>query len=269
MQSNNDNELAVVHDESLKTENSSNDESPRDTAIHDRDVAVNQGGNEPEKKGLHAESMLRKARHHIRSGPAWLANNLSSKVLSIVVMILVVIIVILLVKLQLANLLSNEVKVTNVAVHRQLEAVNELVTERYSYTGMSSIENTRKLFDVDIPLTTHTIHVLYVGTIKVGFDLNEIRVNVDSEKKIINVWMPEPIVLDNYIDVESIKCIYNNSLFNPIDENEVNTYLSEVKTQQLESAKKDEIFKRATDDAKSLLITYLEIINEEYTVSIR
>ena len=167
------------------------------------------------------------------------------------------------------NPVTTEVKVTNKTVRRQLEAVSELVTEKYTYTGFTTITSSRKLFDVEMPGTSHSIHVLYMGVIKIGFDFSNIGLTVDDRTNRIQVVLPDPMVTDNYIDVDSIKCIYDNNLFNPIDENEVNTYLSSVKVEEEKRAKEADIFVKAKEEAKKQIIKFLSSVFEDYEISVR
>ena len=107
----------------------------------------------------------------------------------------------------------------------------------------------------------------YAGTIKVGYDLNELKTVVNNQKKEIYITIPlKPSVVDNNLPQEKVTIMQDNNVFNPIRADEVNVRLSEVKAQQLESAEKNGIYEKAEAHLKEIIIKTLAKVHSEYKV---
>lgn len=121
-------------------------------------------------------------------------------------------------------------------------------------------------FGKNVPLTKHTIDVEYNGVIKVGYEVRDIDISVDSENLIINVVLPKAKVLDNYI--ETYETVDDDNLINSIKSDEVERYLDDVvEPKELEEAIENGIYEDAEENAKKLIMDELSYF-EKYGFTI-
>ena len=146
-----------------------------------------------------------------------------------------------------------ETGVSAVEIRAELTAVGEFATAEYSYEGQAYVEKQRKFWGKKVPLTKHSISITYDGIIKIGYCIEEIDVEVKGDMIIIT--LPEPIVLDNYIDNYRTK--EHNNILNLISSNEVAKKLEEVKELELEKAEEKGVYKLASKNVKFILADLL------------
>ena len=148
---------------------------------------------------------------------------------------------------------TDDVQVTDEIVMRKLESIGQLVTYSYEYANNRQIKDSKQVFGVNIPGTTHTIRLSYKGIIKAGYEVKDIEVKVDNDEKIILITLPEVKVTDNYIDTESLTYSEQNNVFNPISGEEITSELEAVKAEELEEALQAGLFEKAEGNAKELI----------------
>ena len=152
--------------------------------------------------------------------------------------------------------------VTTVTVDQVMQAIGELNTYEYQYTGNADIINTRQVLGMNVLGTTHKIHVVYSGVIKVGYDVTSIGASVDNLSKTITVSLPNAQVTNNYIDMNDVDAVVENNPFNPADsEKEVAACLENEKQNQLQSAINDGLYSKADVQAKTLITSLLSCYN--------
>lgn len=97
---------------------------------------------------------------------------------------------------------QERVTVTDTIVKEIITPLSELVTTEYKYASIHHEKGeATKLFNkIDIPFTTNEILFKYKGTIKVGVNLENVRIEVDDNSNTISLDLPEPIVISNEID---------------------------------------------------------------------
>ena len=69
-----------------------------------------------------------------------------------------------------------------------------------------------------------------------GYEIADIKCEVDNERYLINVTIPEAKVLDNYIKLDDLQCVEKNSVFNPIGTAEVLEYFKGIEEEELQIA---------------------------------
>ena len=139
--------------------------------------------------------------------------------------------------------------VSAVEISSVLSAIGEFATAEYSYSGQAYIEKSRKILGWKIPLTEHSISVSYEGTIKFGYAVDDMEVEVNG--KTIIITLPQVQVLDNYI--VDYKAKEDNNMFNPISSNEIPDKLAEVKELELEKADEKGAYKLAAKNVKLII----------------
>ena len=157
--------------------------------------------------------------------------------------------------------------ITSSDVERRLTAIGELATYEQTYSGCKEGVDTRKIAGWSIPLTTNSIDISYSGTLKVGFDIEDIEYAVEDEEMKIIIKLPEAQVLSNEIDEENMICNEHNNILNPISTELMPEYLAEIKEEELEAAVEAGIYDKARSHMEMILIeTFSEL--KDYTLEI-
>lgn len=156
---------------------------------------------------------------------------------------------------------AEAVDVTVYDVKRQMSPIGEMATYEQTYEGHEKIEDYREAFGKwNVPLTKHTVDIQYDGVVKVGYEMKDVDLSVDTENKVINVVLPEVQVLDNYVDTYST--VDDNNIFNPIKSDEAQEYLDGiVEPRELKEAEEDGIYEKASENAQELIknqLSYFE-----------
>ena len=154
--------------------------------------------------------------------------------------------------------------VSAVEISSTLAVIGEFATAEYSYSGQAYIEKSRKILGWKVPLTEHSICISYEGTIKFGYAVDDMEVEVNG--KTITITLPQVQVLDNYI--VDYKAKEDNNMFNPISSNEIPEKLTEIKDLELEKADEKGAYKLAAKNVK-LIISDLLGRFEGYSVVFR
>ena len=156
-------------------------------------------------------------------------------------------------KSEAAEVFAETVDVTVYDVKRHMSPIGELATYEQTYEGHEKMEDYVEAFGKwNVPFTKHTIDIQYDGVLKVGYEMKDIDVSVDTDEKVINVVLPEVQVLDNYVDTYST--VDDNNVFNPIESDEAQNYLdSVVEPKELKEAEEAGIYQKAEENAKELI----------------
>ena len=161
---------------------------------------------------------------------------------------------------------NKKAEVTETAVWETLTPISELSTFLVDYGDTYSITTTRTgIFGETVPFSKNSMNLMYHGVIKVGIDVSMIDIDVDQNRKVITISLPEPKVLDNYIRLDELKCTAKNNILNPLDVTEMPDILSKCAEKGLASAESQNLYTKATANAK-LIITDLLAIFPEYRV---
>lgn len=157
---------------------------------------------------------------------------------------------------------------TNENVMAQLSDISELMTYSETYAGTANVTDSLQIpyTDIDIWGTQHQIEIVYSGTIKIGYDLNEMKTVVNNQRKEIYISIPDDPIIDNNLPQENVTILQDNNLFNPIRADEVNVRLSEIKAQWLESSIANGICDKAKDHLKEIITESLVKMHSDYKV---
>ena len=143
-------------------------------------------------------------------------------------------------------------------VRTQLVAIGELST----YSGQYTVKKGRDFFrnvldDIRIPWTTNNVTIECEGIVKVGYDVNEIGVDIDDKSYTIYISLPEATVNDNYVIWDSVICKEDNNPFNPIDFEEYKLLIKEIEEEGLSQSEEQEIYKAAEENIKNIIVNFL------------
>ncbi len=157
------------------------------------------------------------------------------------------------------------VEITSVRIKDRLLQIGELATASYEYENLRTIIDVRQLFGWDIPGTENTVEISYCGVVKAGYDVANIEVEVDTDKQLILITLPEPEVKDNYIKLDGLLCSSTNNLLNPIQMEDLPLFFEDVTEEALEGAEDHGIFDAADERMKELVTEFLAVF-PDYTV---
>ena len=143
-------------------------------------------------------------------------------------------------------------------VRTKLVAIGELST----YSGQYTVKKGRDFFrnvldDIRIPWTTNNVTFVCEGIVKVGYDVNEIGVDIDDKSYTIYISLPEATVNDNYVIWDSVICKEDNNPFNPIDFEEYKLLIKEIEEEGLSQSEEQEIYKAAEENIKNIIVNFL------------
>lgn len=156
--------------------------------------------------------------------------------------------------------LPGEAEKRNVTVEEitsKLKEISEFSTYSSEYVVTKSADYSRYfLDDILVPGTTNTVTLKCKGVVKVGYDLTEINPVVDQESNIIYIALPEIKVNDNYIIWESIECVEDNNILNPIDFSQYKQLAVEMEELGLKDAESKDIYKKGESYVQELIINF-------------
>lgn len=148
---------------------------------------------------------------------------------------------------------SESILINDRMLASRMDEIGELGVYEYGYRGFRTIESTRRIGAFDIPGTRHQINLDYTGMVKVGYDVSDIVIHYDAPENTISVNLPEPSVLDNYIDMEHLVCSERNNVFNPISSVEVEEELKSILAAELERAEEKGIYRLAETNIQQVI----------------
>ncbi len=152
---------------------------------------------------------------------------------------------------------NKEVAVDSMMLSSMIEPASELVSYKYYYTSAGVYEDSKKWFgsDVKVPFSTDKAVFLVDGVISAGIDIDKVTFDVDNEKKIISVSLPEPGIISHEIDSDSFQYFdVKNSIFNSSDLNDYAELETSLKDQQEEKLlANEEFWEKAKSNIKTTL----------------
>ncbi len=116
-----------------------------------------------------------------------------------------------------------------------IKPANDLVTSKYHYKDADTYENFKELFGKKIPFTTDKYVFTYRGTIAAGVILDEVKFDINDEKKIIRITLPEIIITSNEIEPNSFEYPFtSDSVFNGTEMEDFTKLQSDLKSKKVE-----------------------------------
>lgn len=116
-------------------------------------------------------------------------------------------------------------------------------------------ESRYMLDDIKIIGTENTITATAKGVAKVGIDVKDIVVKVDDDK--IYIRLPEVRLNDNYIIWDSVTCVENNNILNPIEFSQYQRIIEELEAKGLKDAEEKKIYDKAESNVKTIINAFL------------
>lgn len=136
--------------------------------------------------------------------------------------------------------------------------ISQFSTYSGEYTTTKSAEYTRYFLDnIAVPGTTNTINLECKGVVKVGYDVEDITIEVDNDSQKIYISLPAPKVLDNYVIWDTVKCLEENNILNPIDFEQYQTLIAEIEEDGLALVEADGIYADAEENMMTSIRNFL------------
>lgn len=153
--------------------------------------------------------------------------------------------------------------ITKEEVEIALVETSQFSTYTGEYTTSKSAEYTRYMFeDMAIPGTTNRIELDCRGIVKVGYQVEDIAIAVDNDRRSITISLPQPTVLDNYIIWDSVRYKEANNILNPIDFEQYQVLIGEIEADGLALVEADGIYEKAEENMKTIIRGFLSAFEE-------
>ena len=158
---------------------------------------------------------------------------------------------------------QNKVSTVSKSSLEKVLETSQLTTLQYTYNAIAEVK--KEFFD------TIKYHVAYEGTVQAGIDFEDIDIDINEEKKLITITLPEVSIQNVIVSAESMEYIFND------DKYESETVASEaysacVKDLQTRAEKEVQLLQMAKDNARdavqALIEPWVKQVDEEYTIKI-
>ncbi len=151
-------------------------------------------------------------------------------------------------------------------VEVMLAEIGELSTYSGQYEITREEGSSRYVLEnIKVLGTTNTIHLECEGIVKVGYDLDDIGVNIDNESQTIYISLPKATVKDNYVIWDTVSCVEENSILHPIEFDQYQTLIEEIEAEGLSQAETEGIYADAQSNLENIITNFLSGI-DGYTV---
>ena len=148
-------------------------------------------------------------------------------------------------------------------VESYLEKIGELSTYEGHYTVTEGRDFFRKILDdTTLKFTKKLVEITCSGIVKVGYDIDAITTVVDNDSHKIYITLPEAKVNDNYIILDSVKCVEENNIFNPVGYDEYSYLFDIIEQTGLEDVESQDIYTSAENHMKEIIELFLNDIPE-------
>lgn len=154
-------------------------------------------------------------------------------------------------------------------VFERIVAQDELVCASQKYNITDKVTDANTFFDLfDIPFTENSFWYRYVGTIKVGVDLE--TAEFSSEGTVIKAVLDQPYIISNTPNMEESGCLEeNNNILNPIHVEDVEAFQQRCIEQSEANLIQGGIFDEARQNAASNLNDMFNAaLGDGYTVEV-
>lgn len=153
------------------------------------------------------------------------------------------------------NIVKKETRLTEKTIKEEIASVRKMITKEYKYDKVGHHTKSKKLFGKTVPFTTDDFLFQYSATVFVGVDLSKAKFDVDNQKKIIKVELPEADIISHEIDEDSFA--YYSTKDSIFTNSKMDDYMEEVAeltaSKEKELREKGTIFEEAENEAKGIL----------------
>ena len=164
----------------------------------------------------------------------------------------------------LRNGKKEEPEIISLTALEKMVDVSDMSTFEAIYNGIAEVENAENPDQIDY-------YVSYEAKVKAGFDFEKLDMQVDHDRKVITVKIPEIKITDVNVDIGSLDYIFENKKANTENVSE-QAYKKCIEDVTKESAEEKEIYELARQNAKNtmeaIIQPFMEQLDEEYQLQI-
>ena len=153
------------------------------------------------------------------------------------------------------KVIQTETKLTETTVKEVTQKAEKMVTQEVEYEKIGHLTKSKKVLGKNIPLTKDDILFTFKATIYIGVDLEKAEYEVDNEKKVISITLPEAEIIAHEVDDESFE--YHTIKDSFLTSSSMDEYMDEVaklkNKKETELIEEGKIFEETTQQAESIL----------------
>lgn len=162
------------------------------------------------------------------------------------------------------NAKKEEPEIISLTALEKMVDVSDMSTFEAIYNGIAEVENEADPTQIDY-------YVSYEAKVKAGFDFESLNMQVDHDRKVITVKIPEIKITDVNVDIGSLDYIFENKKANTETVSE-QAYKKCIEDVTKESAEEKAIYELAKQNAKNtmeaIIQPFMEQLDEEYQLQI-
>ena len=162
------------------------------------------------------------------------------------------------------NTKKEEPEIISLTALEKMVDVSDMSTFEAIYNGIAEVENEADPTQIDY-------YVSYEAKVKAGFDFENLNMQVDHDRKVITVKIPEIKITDVNVDIGSLDYIFENKKANTETVSE-QAYKECIEDVTKESAEEKAIYELAKQNAKNtmeaIIQPFMEQLDEEYQLQI-
>lgn len=154
---------------------------------------------------------------------------------------------------------TEKMVVTVDEVEAKISEIGELTSCEGRYTVTKGKDFTRHMLDdIPVPGTTNHVELTCSGIVKAGYNMKDAASKVDTGSRTIYVSLPEVQINSNQIVWDSsMECNEKNNILNPIDWEQYQPLIEEIKAEGLQEAENNGLYDTVEQNAKNLIINFL------------
>ena len=158
-------------------------------------------------------------------------------------------------------------------INSEIQNIAELATVEYLFTDAARFSDSKEIKGWSIPLTEKSFLMKWDGVIKAGINVNDIGIDIDDEKMIITLTMPEATILSYDVDESSVEVLdEKDNIFNNITVEDKVGFDEATENAMKERAIENGLLDQALSQAKITiegLLTANPVIAENYEIVFR
>lgn len=159
---------------------------------------------------------------------------------------------------------KEEPEIISLTALEKMVDVSDMSTFEAIYNGIAEVENEADPTQIDY-------YVSYEAKVKAGLDFENLNMQVDHDRKVITVKIPEIKITDVNVDIGSLDYIFENKKANTETVSE-QAYKECIEDVTKECAEEKAIYELAKQNAKNtmeaIIQPFMEQLDEEYQLQI-
>ncbi len=173
--------------------------------------------------------------------------------------------------LDLDFLSREEPKYDLTLIEEQISEVSELATLQYQYKGNAEYDGgAKQALGINIPFTSKSMLVYYEGTVKIGTDLSNIKIDLAEEESKLTITVPHSKILSHEIDMDSWEVLdVKNGLFNSVTPEDNAEFIKTQKNNMEKEINESEMLAGADEKTKSQLTSFVQVTYPDLQVEVK